>query len=216
MTGSQRGGIIFRLLTFLLLVLLLAGAYALRHPLLHLVGRFWVIDDPLTHADAIIVIGDDSFNGDRAARAAELFRGGWAPVVVASGRRLRSYAGIAELIARDLASHGVPASAIVTFDHDAPDTLAEAAALRPFVAGKHWHNVVIVTSNYHTRRARFIFRKEFPPDISVAVASTPDAAYDPYAWWRHRASLRIFTNECAGYSVAWWLLRGQSSSALLP
>ena len=64
-------------------------------------------------SDAIIVLSDDNFYADRAAHAADLYRHGWAPIVVASGRRLRPYAGIAELMEHDLIERGVPKDKIV-------------------------------------------------------------------------------------------------------
>jgi uncharacterized SAM-binding protein YcdF (DUF218 family) len=115
MSSAQRGGIIFRLLFLLLLALLVVVVYWMRHPLLRLAGNWWEVEDRLERADAILVLGDDNFPGDRASRSAELYRAGWAPVVVASGRLLRPYAGIAELIERDLEMRGVPAEAIIRF-----------------------------------------------------------------------------------------------------
>ena len=134
MKDAQRGGIFFRLLALLMLAMLVAAVYLVRHPLLRLAGGWWEVDDRPERADAIVVLGDDNFGGDRAARAAELFRGGMAPIVVASGRLLRSYAGIAELIERDLQTQGVPASAIVRFPQRAGNTREEAQALRDLVA----------------------------------------------------------------------------------
>src|SRR5580692_1118462 len=124
MTGAQRGGIIFRLLSLIFLAALFFMLYLARHPLLRLAGGWWVVSDPLQHADAMIVLGDDNFSGDRAERAAELFQAGWAPQVVASGRMLRPYAGVAELIQRDLEGRGVPAAAIIPFAHHAENTLS--------------------------------------------------------------------------------------------
>ncbi len=184
MTGAQRGGIIFRLLSLIFLAALFFMLYLVRHPLLRLAGEWWVVSDPLQHADALIVLGDDNFSGDRAARAAELFQAGWAPQVVASGRMLRPYAGVAELIQHDLEGRGVPAAAIVTFAHHAENTLGEAQALRGLVAQRHWHRILVVTSNYHTRRARYIFRKVFPSDVEVLIESARDSDFVPYGWWR--------------------------------
>ena len=59
-------------------------------------------------ADAIVMLGDDNYDADRATRAAELFKAGWAPRVIASGRYLRPYASIAELEEHDLIDRGVP------------------------------------------------------------------------------------------------------------
>jgi len=70
----------------------------LRHPILRFMAEEWIVEDALDKSDALIVLGDDNFYADRATRAAQLFREGKALVVVASGRRLRPNAGIAELM----------------------------------------------------------------------------------------------------------------------
>ena len=198
MTRAERGGIISRLLSLIFLAALFFMLYLARQPLLRLAGGWWVVSDPLQHADAIVVLGDDNFAGDRAAHAAELFQAGWAPQVVASGRMLRPYAGVADLIARDLQAKGVPAAAVVTFAHHADSTRSEAEALRDLVAQRHWHRILLVTSNYHTRRARYIFRKVFPSDVSISVSSAPDSGYDPDSWWRNRSGLKIFLYRKCG------------------
>jgi uncharacterized SAM-binding protein YcdF (DUF218 family) len=204
---AERGGIIAKLVVLLFLVCLGFGIYLLRRPILHEAGNFWVVDDPLEHSDAIVVLGDDDYSGDRAARAAELYRQGWAPVVVASGRMLRPYAGIAELEAHDLEADGVPQSAVVQFAQRAEDTREEAIALRGLFAQRGWRNVVIVTSNYHTRRARFIFSHVLPSDVQSRVASAPDSNYDPGGWWYYRQGIKLFSSECVSYLVARWELR---------
>ena len=208
MSPSQHGGIIFRLLALFVFFGFLAGLYLVRQPLLRLAGNFWVVEDPLEHADAIVVIGDDNFAGDRASRAAELFRSGWAPQVVASGRMLRSYAGIAELIEHDLESRGVPATAVVRFAHHGDNTSEEAEALRGFVVQRGWHHILLVTSNYHTRRARYIFRRVFPASVSVDVVPAQDSDFDPDTWWESRRSVKIVFYETLSLGVAVWELRG--------
>ena len=213
MSGAQRGGIFFRLLALLMLAALLTAVYLVRHPLLRLAGGWWEVQDRLERADAILVLGDDNFAGERASRAAELFRADWAPLVVASGRLLRSYAGIAELIAQDLETRGVPSAAIVRFPQRAGNTREEAEALRELVTSRGWRRVLLVTSNYHTRRARYIFRKVFPPQVTVLIVSVRDADYDPDTWWESRRGQKLFLLETAGYLTAVWeLWRGDSEA----
>jgi uncharacterized SAM-binding protein YcdF (DUF218 family) len=209
-TGRQRGGIISSLLFLIFLAALFFLLYLVRHPLLRLAGGWWVVSDPLQHADAMIILGDDNFSGDRAARAAELYQAGWAPQVVASGRMLRPYAGVAALIQHDLEGRGVPAAAIITFDQHAENTRSEAEALRELVAQRHWHRVLVVTSNYHTRRARYIFGKIFPSDVSVLIESARDSDFDPDRWWETRSGVKLFFNESVGYCYAMWELRWPS------
>ena len=207
MTHNQHGGIIFKFLFLFTFVLALTALYLVWHPLLRIAGDFWVVEDPLKHADVIMVIGDDDFAGSRASRAAELFHAGWAPRVVASGSKLRPYASAAEFIARDLENRGVPTAALLRFDHDAENTHDEALALRNLAAEENWRSILLVTSNYHTRRARYIFRKIFPARVVLAVVPAPDPAFDPGSWWTTRAGGKIFFLESVGYCVAWWELR---------
>jgi uncharacterized SAM-binding protein YcdF (DUF218 family) len=150
------------------------------------------------------VLGDDNIAGDRAAKAADLFRDGMAPLVVASGRMLRPYAGIAELIARDLETRGVPTTAIVGFPQQANNTREEAQALRDLVRQRGWSRVLVVTSNYHARRARYIFSKVFPPQVAVLVIAARDRDFDPDRWWETRQGTKIFFLETTGYLAAIW------------
>ena len=207
---GERGGIITNLIVLLFFVIFCAVLYLARHPILRFAAEFWIIEDPIDKADAIIVLSDDNFYADRATRAAELFREGKAPVVVASGRRLRPSAGIAELTEHDLVERGVPRDRILRFAHDADGTREEAEALARFAKERKWRSVIVVTSNYHTRRARYIFRRVFPQDIEVRVASARDGDFDPQRWWEKRKSVKELMREFAGMMVALWELRGSS------
>jgi len=209
-SGRQRGGILGSLAGLLFIIVFCAAIYLARRPLMRFVGESWVVEDPLEHADAILVLSDDNFFADRATRASELFRQKLAPVIVASGRRLRPSAGIAELMEHDLVERGVPREAVVRFPQDADNTREEAITLVALVAEHHWNSVIVVTSNYHTRRARYIFRHIFPDSVDVRVASARDGDFDADHWWENRKSLKEFTRELAAMVVAMWELRGDS------
>jgi uncharacterized SAM-binding protein YcdF (DUF218 family) len=205
--NGERGGIIFRLIFLLVLAAMLFGLYLLRRPILHEAADWWIVNDPPAQADVLIILSDDNLEGSRATKAAELYQEHRAPVIVASGRMLRPYAGIGELMQRDLTDHGVPATAVVIFRHSAADTIEEAQALKGLVVEKGWKHVVIVTSNYHTRRARYIFRKVFSVGVQVDVASAKDPAFDPDDWWEGRTGLKLFAHEVVGMCEAMWELR---------
>ena len=68
----QKGGIISTLIGLLFLVLLCGALYLARVPLLRLAAESWIVDEPVDHADVIIVLSDDNFYADRVTRAAEL------------------------------------------------------------------------------------------------------------------------------------------------
>jgi uncharacterized SAM-binding protein YcdF (DUF218 family) len=206
-TNRQRGGIFFRLLVLIFLAFFVFVVYLVRHPLLRMAGRFWIVNDPPAASDVIVMLGDDNYNGDRATRAAELFKAGWAPRVVASGRYLRPYASIAELEQHDLVDRGVPASAIVPLAHHAADTKEEAAAIGKFVSAQGWRRILLVTSSYHTRRSRYIFARTLPSGTVLRVVAASDSEYDPSNWWRDRQGVKIFFHEFTGMFVALWEMR---------
>jgi uncharacterized SAM-binding protein YcdF (DUF218 family) len=209
---SERGGALANLVALLFVLALCALVYFARYPIMRFLAESWVVDEPAPHADAIVVLGDDNFYADRATHAAELYRQGVAPEVVASGRRLRPNAGIAELEEHDLIERGVPKEKIVRFAHDADNTREEAEAVARLAAERHWKSLVIVTSNYHTRRTRYIYQKVIPTGIAISVASARDGDFDPERWWEKRKSIKLFTRELAGMAEAIWELRGPENA----
>src|SRR5579871_6879642 len=138
---SERGGIISSAIFLAFLIVFCFVVYLARHPLLRVAGGFWIVDESPQPSDAIVILGDDNYNGDRAARAAEIFKAGWAPRVIASGRYLRPYAGISELEAHDLTDRGVPDASVVRFAHHAENTKEECSALGPFIASHGWKKI---------------------------------------------------------------------------
>ena len=176
--SHQRGGIFASLVSLLFLIILCATIYLARRPLLRFAGEAWVVEDPLDHADALLVLSDDNF--------------------------------FAELMEHDLIERGVPKDRIIRFAHDSDNTREEAQALSALVAEHNWHSVIVVTSNYHTRRSRYIFQRIFPASVNVRVASARDGEYDPEHWWEVRRSIKIFTHELGGMLVAIWELRGDA------
>ena len=210
--SRERGGITAKLIGLLCFALVLGTLYVVRRPLLRFAGESWLVEDPLEKSDAIVELSIDNFYADRATRAAELYRKGLAPVVVASGVRLRPYAGVGELMEHDLVERGVPKEKIFRFPHDAENTREEAEALVKLATEKKWKRVIIVTSNFHTRRTRYIFRHVFPGNISVNVAGARDGDFDPEHWFEKRKSIKQFMGEVGGMVVAMWELRGKEDT----
>ena len=151
---SRRRRLIFRLLLAVqivvdlvfigALVLYVTSAKALFKPaLVHI--------DPLARADYIVVLGGES---DRAVAAAQLYREGWAPKVI-----LSSSGENTDLLAAIAQANGVPKEAMIL------DRQARRTADHPYtVAGIAGVSVdsdtfIVVTSPFHTSRARACFVK---------------------------------------------------------
>lgn len=183
----QRGGVLLGLLVLLLLALVLGALYLLRGPLLRALAEWWVVDEQPEKAQAILVLGGDSVLGDRLRHAVALYHQGWAPRVVLSGTPLRSYFNEAELMEREATQQGVPAAHLIVARHQAASTLEEALALRRVLAEHNFRKVIVVTSNFHTRRARRIFRALYRPQgTQVLFSAADDFRFTPARWWQQR------------------------------
>jgi uncharacterized SAM-binding protein YcdF (DUF218 family) len=85
---------------------------------------------------------------------------------------------------------GVPANKIIVFGHGSLTTRDEAKALRDQVqAGSS----VLVTTNYHSRRALMIF-KDAMPDIEFQVTCL-GGCVAPAQWWKDPAVAAQFILE---------------------
>src|SRR5579864_6641848 len=79
---------------------------------------------------------------------------------------------------------------------DVDSTLQEAQALSPCIREHGWRSIVIVTSSYHTRRARIVWRRiaRSEPSIHVWIDGVTDPEFQQ-PWWRHRQSAKIWVLE---------------------
>lgn len=207
---AERGGIIFKFLLLCSFVAFLFLLFLVRHPLMRLAGRAIIVDDSPRASDAIVLLGDDNYKGSRASRAAELIHAGWAPRVIASGRYLRPYMSITQLEQRDLIADGVPRSAVVTLSHHARNTQEECTVIGHFLAQHGWKHVLLVTSNYHTRRADYICSRLLPTGTELHVIAAKDPEYNPNDWWDTRQGTKTFFHEFVGLLVSTWELRHHS------
>ncbi len=185
---------------FVLAVVIIAVLF--RSQLLAALGGYLVRTDAPQKADAALVLAGDGW-GNRILTAAQLVRDGYVPKVLVSGPD-----GTYGLHESDLAipfavKHGYPESYFVHVDHEARSTQAEAAAVMPEIRREGIRRMLLVTSNFHTRRAGRIFR-ELAPDVTIVVVGAPDQYYTPDGWWHNREGQKTFVTEWEK-TIANWL-----------
>jgi uncharacterized SAM-binding protein YcdF (DUF218 family) len=169
------------------------------------IAEAWVIHDPLSQADAIIVLGGGVQT--RPFEAARLFRSGYAPkiLVAAPERRPSDNLGITEgdidLTKQILLTQGVPDSAIITFGNEVSSTYEEALALREWVRQTGAKKMIIVSDPFHTRRVRWLFRKELATTgAQILTGIAAPLKYTMSNWWQTEQGLIEFQNELIKYA----------------
>lgn len=207
----------------LLFCSLLPAFYFFRTPLLTALARAWIVDDPPTRADAIVVLGGGLEY--RPFAAARLYTNGFAPKILIAQPELPPTAQMGLTvpefqIAREvLLQLGVPESAIEMIGTNVTSTRDEAFAVREWAEQNHARSIIIPTDDFHTCRARWIFRKtlQAPPHRQSAV-SNPHAPgpceirlvaieplrYQSTNWWKHEEGVIALQNEVIKYARYRW------------
>lgn len=185
----------------LLIVLALgASAYGLRAPLLAWVGRQLVdVDDPAP-SDAIVVLaGGDP---ERELEAADLYRAGYAPLIlitrepeepIIEALRARGIQAASRLDRRlgYFSAFKVPDAAIIVLQPEVTSTMQEAEAIAVWTRARRATSLVIVTSAYHTARARFALMHALRGNgVTVRLRAAAAEPYEPSHLWQRRVQLR--------------------------
>ena len=161
-------------------------------PTLSFLGRYLVYSLPPQSADIILVLAGD-FYGPRVLKAAELAKQGYAPVVLISGGPYQR--GIeGDYAIAFLATHGYSTHLFESFGHNARSTIEEAIALRGELRRRHVKRVILVTSDFHSRRSAIVFRL-FCPGIDFISVPGPEPKFHADRWWMDDHSRALFYSE---------------------
>ena len=178
-------------------------ALAISHSLiLGALGDFLVNADGPQNADIVVVLAGD-FSGSRITTGAQLVREGYAPKVLVSGPYGAYGHYECDLAIGFAEKQGFPADYFVAFPHHALSTKEEAAAIAPELQKRGVKSVLLVTSDFHTRRAGRLFRAA-APDLTFYLVGAPDEYFSPHGWWRVREGRKTFAIESMK-TVAEWL-----------
>ncbi len=185
-----------------LAVLAVAVVVAAVHPLwLAALGDFLVRAEAPVPADAVLVLGGDSY-GHRVLKGGELVRQGYAPRVFVSGGP--GYYGVleSELAIAFAVRHGYPQPAFVPLTQRSLSTRDEARNILPELRRQGVRRLLLVTSDYHTRRAGAIFRG-VAPDLAITVVASRDEVFTPGGWWRTREGRKTVYYEVTKTIADW-------------
>jgi uncharacterized SAM-binding protein YcdF (DUF218 family) len=168
---------------------------------LHHFPLIFMGSDDADSSDMIVVLAGGAWTKARVERGMDLLRAGVAQQILASGvefdpghsdfnadawRYLHAHLSGGELIV-DPVSRTTKETAIRCFELASP---------------KKWRRLTIVTSDFHWRRTRLIFRSEMKGTCSIRVVTVP--SYSRSVWWQEDRVRKLILNECQyilGYAL---------------
>lgn len=92
----------------------------------------------------------------------------------------------------------------IYLDPKSTSTYQNALEARSHLIQQGVLSVILVTSNYHMKRAFFIFREVFPPNMDIISYPISSENFTPEEWWRHPQTIKIATIEFIKYG--WYQL----------
>lgn len=167
---------------------------------------FWMdVNDPPVKSDYILPLAGDTH---RFIKAAQLYREGYAPVILLSNARKLPPSRLTRLQWKMgfprhtpeqyrtllLQLLGAETARLEPFGNGHISTVEEAEALRSHLGGRPV-KLLIVTSPYHARRAKMIF-EETLPNCEIAVVTTEEGAFKKQ-WWKDQESAQYLILEFA-------------------
>jgi uncharacterized SAM-binding protein YcdF (DUF218 family) len=190
------------------LAVLLGLVYFLHPLLLPWAARWLDVSETPQPVDEVLVLGGEA--NIRPFVAAALYNAGLTKRVLVPAVKQSPSARDAgrlpeqELIRRVLVKRGVPDEAIVLLPDVVDSTADEAAALRHYLEDKPERTVAVVTTCYHTRRVRWIFRKQLGARAEqLHFVAGPTDGYDASNWWRSEEGCQRYVNEYLKLAFYW-------------
>ena len=162
-------------------------------------ARFLDCSDPPQHTEYILLLGGDV--SLRPFAAVRLLQNGWAERIlimqsVLTSERFNGQPSEQGLTERILLHEGVALAQIVSLPHDVLTTADEAEALAEFLEAHPAATVTVLTSRYHTRRAKLIFGRAVGERASqLSFLGTPSDYFDESNWWRTEEGTRAYVLE---------------------
>lgn len=222
----------------MLLTLVLILLWAMRVPMLRAMVRWLDVGERPEKADYVMVLTGDEET--RPFTAAALLKAGLARKVLVTEAAATPLVTdhilppSHEICRQALLKRGIAPNDIVVFPAAAAATYDEAIALADFLRNRPAIRVIVVTSDYHTRRSRWVFARTLAgraKQISFVSALTDEFTME--SWWQAEAgcvaivaeylklAFYVFRYGHAGYwlaacgglaLVARWIRRRETAS----
>jgi uncharacterized SAM-binding protein YcdF (DUF218 family) len=190
------------------LVVLLTAAGLFRSWWLPPVGRFLDDSDLPRKTDAIYVLGGGA--DTRPFVAAALVKRGYSDRVLLPSvhqrdeDRAQGFEPNHEVMRRVLVARGVAPGKITLLPDDCESTEQEAQAVAKFLALHSETTLMVVTSDFHTRRTRMLFRRYLGAHAAnVVFVAAPTDGFSPETWWQTAHGFDTYVTEYCKLVSTW-------------
>lgn len=146
------------------------------------ITRYISPSEELVKADAIIAISGGE-TGTRTEHAIELYKEGWAPKLIFSGDAFDPLSPSNADVMRQIATlNNVPSNDIL-IEEESDNTQQNAENSSNIIEELGYESVILVTAEYHQRRAFIEFTDKLGEDISIINSPAKEEQWSKAWWW---------------------------------
>lgn len=198
------------------MALAFVGVLAVWTILAPLLADALLVERPIEKADAIVILSGAADYAQRAAGGADAFRRGIASKILLTDDDQRGgwddtekgNPYFIERAASELVKHGVPSESIEKLSGTVRGTDEEAELIVRIAAERGYRSVLIVTSDFHSRRALWTFERaaaKNESEISFGLMRSPSGPGYPgrYTWWLSPRGWRTVAAEYVKFGYYW-------------
>lgn len=214
--SDNRSSIQFKRIIILILIVITLLLFLWKSILIGL-GSFLIYDETPIQADAIVVLNTGVEYYSRLIEAADLYNKGYADRIIINGDRKMDIERELEAKGyepccfwyenglRILALYRVPRNKVIPISaEDVYDSTGEAEIVGNYLKSMGVKRIIITTSKYHTKRARFIWKKLYGNNFSIKIVSAKTDPFDPEAWWQDSRQIRWVLAEYGAWIYYYW------------
>lgn len=171
---------------------------------LTLLADFLIIKDHLQKVDAIVVLSGDTMGG-RVPKGVALFKEGYSRKIVMIGGLIQWNTDEPDIMKKHAIALGLKESDILVVNQG-KSTYAQAKRMLEIMKNNNFKSAIVVTSNFHTRRARYIFKKTFSKNkYNLIVSASDTKRFNPSRWWKNSGYAKILFYEYT--KLLWYWFR---------
>ncbi len=83
----------------------------------------------------------------------------------------------------------------IILEKSSSSTFENARDVKKIVDRRGFKSIILITSAYHIKRARFIFFKVLPEDVKIFYHTVSTENFDEKKWWKDRNSTLLLLTE---------------------
>ncbi len=164
-------------------------------------GNYLIYEDTLTQVDAAFVLS--GMPTERLPYGVKVYKEGQTPLLIATGEHIDPDLETLGIMLTDAAlaqkalveKYGVDSTDIIILE-EGTSTFEESEVILGFAKAQGYKRIMIVSSKFHTRRIKNVFKKKFAAKgIETVIRGAQSEDYEINQWWISEQGLIFVNNE---------------------